>query len=109
MDSVDNRVPYRSKATIVSMFEMISQRIERKKRVEGGTIDDDVSVSCRLHLFNTMENYEIFRECLSNALVTRSEKPKKKGKRKEVVERTDPEELAEFVDVHLSNPITYTR
>ncbi|CAG8409595.1 unnamed protein product [Penicillium salamii] len=53
-----------------------------------------------------MENYEIFRECLSNALVTRSEKPKKKGKRKEVVERTDPEELAEFVDFLASETFT---
>jgi hypothetical protein len=56
------------------------------------------------------ENYAIFRECLSNAIVARSEKPKtkrKKGKRNErpiteAPERADPEELAEFVDVHLS-------
>ena len=61
------------------------------------------------------ENYDIFRECLSNAIVARSETPKvkrKKGKRNEPTapapapapERVDPEELAEFVDVHLSNP-----
>ena len=55
------------------------------------------------------DNYAVFRECLSNALVARSEKPKvkrKKAKRNESVteapERADPEELAEFVDVHFS-------
>ncbi|CAG7927801.1 unnamed protein product [Penicillium olsonii] len=40
-------------------------------------------------------NYDTFRECLSNALVARSEPQRKKGKRIEV-ERIDPEELAEF-------------
>lgn len=61
------------------------------------------------------ENYDIFRECLSNAIVARSEAPKvkrKKGKRNErgvttapapAPERADPEELAEFVDVHIPN------
>ncbi|KAK4863357.1 hypothetical protein LT330_002135 [Penicillium expansum] len=60
------------------------------------------------------ENYAVFRECLSNAIVARSEeKPKPtrrkpKGKRTErkdittattvSTERADPEELAEFVD-----------
>jgi hypothetical protein len=61
----------------------------------------------------TEENYAVFRECLSNAIVARSEKPKlkrKKGKRNEAItdnpapERADPEELAEFVDVHLPSP-----
>jgi hypothetical protein len=57
------------------------------------------------------ENYAIFRECLSNAIVARSEdKPKparRKPKSKRVTTttsvskgRSDPEELAEFVDVH---------
>ncbi|KAJ5257125.1 hypothetical protein N7478_013229 [Penicillium angulare] len=63
------------------------------------------------------ENYSIFRECLSSAIVARSEKPKtkrrtkvKRGGRKqsstvvssEVVhaERANPEELAEFIDSH---------
>jgi hypothetical protein len=62
------------------------------------------------------ENYAVFRECLSNAVVARSEeKPKPtrrkpKGKRTERKDvktaatlstgRADPEELAEFVDVH---------
>lgn len=61
------------------------------------------------------ENYAVFRECLSNAIVARSEeKPKPtrrkpKGKRTERQDvttatvssgRADPEELAEFVDVH---------
>lgn len=56
------------------------------------------------------DNYAVFRECLSNAIVARSEKPKvkrKKAKRNEsnvteAPERADPEELAEFVDVHFS-------
>jgi len=62
----------------------------------------------------TEDNYTVFRECLSNAIVARSEKPKtkrKKGKRnvrKNITdpapERADPEELAEFVDVHLPSP-----
>ncbi|KAJ5748181.1 uncharacterized protein N7511_009877 [Penicillium nucicola] len=59
----------------------------------------------------TSENYAVFRECLSNAIVARSEgkstKRKGKGKRnarKDVTEdlsteRANPEELAEFVDV----------
>lgn len=62
------------------------------------------------------ENYTIFRECVSSAIVTRSEgKPKtskrrhkpKRNERKDVTsadsalpERADPEELAEFIDVH---------
>lgn len=62
------------------------------------------------------ENYAVFRECLSNAIVARSEekpkptrrKPKgKRTERKDVTTattvssgRADPEELAEFVDVH---------
>ena len=63
------------------------------------------------------ENYAVFRECLSNAIVARSEeKPKParrkpKGKRKDVITattvstgRADPEELAEFVDVHCTQP-----
>ncbi|KAJ5254960.1 hypothetical protein N7497_007566 [Penicillium chrysogenum] len=58
------------------------------------------------------ENYAVFRECLSNAIVARSEekptrrKPKvKRTERKDVktattlsTRRADPEELAEFVD-----------
>jgi hypothetical protein len=62
----------------------------------------------------TEDNYAVFRECLSNAIVSRSEKPKakrRKGKRNErkdiadpAPERADPEELAEFVDVHLPSP-----
>ncbi|KAG0158874.1 hypothetical protein PDIDSM_6394 [Penicillium digitatum] len=63
---------------------------------------------------NSNENYAVFRECLSNAIVARSEeKPKPtrrkpKGKRTERKDvrtattvstgRADPEELAEFVD-----------
>jgi hypothetical protein len=61
----------------------------------------------------TSDNYAVFRECLSNAIVARSEgksrtsKRKSKGKRnarKDVTEdisteRANPEELAEFVDV----------
>jgi hypothetical protein len=59
------------------------------------------------------DNYAIFRECLSNAIVARSEKPKikrKKIKRNEPItdspapERADPEELAEFVDVNTPSP-----
>ena len=62
------------------------------------------------------DNYSVFRECLSSAIVARFEKPKsskrrpkaKRNGRKEVTpktdaglpERVDPEELAEFVDVH---------
>lgn len=61
------------------------------------------------------ENYQIFRECLSSAIVARSEKPTSKRRtkvkrngRKEVTvsktevvasERANPEELAEFIDV----------
>lgn len=61
------------------------------------------------------DNYSVFRECLSSAIVARSEKPKlskrrpkaKRNAGKEVIsksdaglpERVDPEELAEFVDV----------
>lgn len=62
------------------------------------------------------ENYNVFRECLSSAIVARSEKPKsgkrrpkaKRNGRKEapsdeldsaLPERVDPEELVEFVDV----------
>ncbi|KAJ5367296.1 hypothetical protein N7541_001237 [Penicillium brevicompactum] len=63
------------------------------------------------------ENYDIFRECLSNAIVARSETPKvkrKKGKRNEPAapapapapERVDPEELAEFVDFLASEAFT---
>jgi hypothetical protein len=65
-------------------------------------------------------NYEIFRECLSGAIVQKSEsKPTKVAKKKAqrakrdakksdgkqstpesvVEERADPEELAEFIDV----------
>ncbi|KAJ5913627.1 hypothetical protein N7504_002510 [Penicillium tannophilum] len=60
------------------------------------------------------ENYKIFRECLSSAIVARSEKPTSKRRtkvkrngRKEVTvtktevvasERANPEELAEFID-----------
>lgn len=67
-------------------------------------------------------NYTVFRECLSSAIVARSEgKPKtlkrrQKGKRngrKEVTytdsatpDRADPEELAEFIDVHTPHPLT---
>lgn len=66
-------------------------------------------------LMTSNENYPIFRECVSSAIVTRSEKPKAKRKtkvkrngRKEVTvassevvttERANPEELAEFIDV----------
>lgn len=66
------------------------------------------------------ENYAVFRECLSNAIVARSEEKQKparrkpKGKRtgrKDVITATtsqqgeaDPEELAEFVDVHCTRP-----
>jgi hypothetical protein len=62
------------------------------------------------------DNYSVFRECLSSAIVARSEKPKtgkrrpkaKRNGRKEATfevdsglpERVDPEELAEFVDVN---------
>lgn len=64
----------------------------------------------------TDDNYTVFRECLSSAIVARSEgktktskrrqKPKR-SERKEVTstgtalpERANPEELAEFIDVH---------
>lgn len=63
------------------------------------------------------DNYSVFRECLSSAIVARSEKPKtgkrrskaKRNGRKEVIseaasglpDRVDPEELAEFVDVYI--------
>ncbi|KAJ5551310.1 hypothetical protein N7461_006008 [Penicillium sp. DV-2018c] len=63
------------------------------------------------------ENYAIFRECLSNAIVARSEdKPKptkRKPKSKRVTTttptptgRSDPEELAEFVDYLASETFT---
>lgn len=67
----------------------------------------------------SQENYAVFRECLSNAIVARSEdkpkptKRKPKGKRTERKDttttsvstgRADPEELAEFVDVHPPSP-----
>ncbi|KAJ6187082.1 hypothetical protein N7519_001990 [Penicillium mononematosum] len=61
------------------------------------------------------ENYAVFRECLSNAIVARSEEKPKPTRRKPKVKRTerkdvktattlstgraDPEELAEFVDL----------
>lgn len=61
------------------------------------------------------DNYTVFRECLSSAIVARSEgKPKtskrrlkpKRNERKDVIsteaalpERANPEELAEFIDV----------
>ncbi|KAJ5294788.1 hypothetical protein N7508_009609 [Penicillium antarcticum] len=67
----------------------------------------------------TSENYAVFRECLSNAIVARSEgksrtKRKSKGKRnarKDVTEdisteRANPEELAEFVDFLASESFT---
>ena len=55
-------------------------------------------------------NYEVFRECLSNSIVEQSEEkpaktPKRKTKRTAKDERppqparTDPEELADFIDV----------
>lgn len=63
------------------------------------------------------DNYNVFRECLSSAILSRSEKPKTNKRRpktkrnagKEVIsaadsglpERVDPEELAEFVDVRI--------
>jgi hypothetical protein len=63
------------------------------------------------------DNYSVFRECLSSAIVARSEKPRTNKRRpkakrntgKEVTseadsglpERVDPEELAEFVDVRI--------
>ncbi|KAJ5760585.1 hypothetical protein N7520_007741 [Penicillium odoratum] len=61
----------------------------------------------------THENYTIFRECLSSAIVARSEKPtskrrtkvKRNGRKEMTVtktevfsERASPEELAEFID-----------
>jgi hypothetical protein len=66
------------------------------------------------------DNYTIFRECLSSAIVTRSEGQPKTSKRRgkakrngrkdvtraEVVikhERADPEELAEFIDVLINS------
>ncbi|KAJ6137792.1 hypothetical protein N7471_004278 [Penicillium samsonianum] len=68
------------------------------------------------------ENYAVFRECLSNAIVARSEekpkptrrKPKgKRTERKDVTTattvstgRADPEELAEFVDFLASETFT---
>ncbi|CDM33297.1 hypothetical protein DTO013E5_9120 [Penicillium roqueforti] len=68
------------------------------------------------------ENYAVFRECLSNAIVARSEEKQKparrkpKGKRtgrKDVITATtsqqgeaDPEELAEFVDFLASETFT---
>lgn len=70
----------------------------------------------------TDDNYTVFRECLSSAIVSRSEgKPKaskrrpkaKRNERKEVTdtnpslpERVDPEELAEFIDVN-TFPVPY--
>lgn len=63
----------------------------------------------------TDDNYTVFRECLSSAIVARSEgkpstkrRPKaKRNGRREIpsttnnsTERADPEELAEFIDVH---------
>lgn len=118
MDSVDNNVLYRSKASVFSFMVMLVK--SRKKKLQ----DADVSVpwGTNLHLSpipptmtdhstdNYTDNYTVFRECLSNAIVARSEKPKvkrKKAKRNEsnlteAPERADPEELAEFVDVHFS-------
>ncbi|KAJ5710052.1 hypothetical protein N7493_009644 [Penicillium malachiteum] len=68
------------------------------------------------------ENYTVFRECLSSAIVARSEKPKtkrrtkvKRNGRKEVTvassevvttERANPEELAEFIDFIASETFT---
>ncbi|KAJ5611693.1 hypothetical protein N7528_008798 [Penicillium herquei] len=68
------------------------------------------------------ENYTVFRECLSSAIVARSEEPKtkrrtkvKRNGRKEVTvassevvttERANPEELAEFIDFIASETFT---
>ncbi|KAJ5724070.1 hypothetical protein N7488_002105 [Penicillium malachiteum] len=68
------------------------------------------------------DNYTVFRECLSSAIVARSEKPKtkrrtkvKRNGRKEVTvassevvttERANPEELAEFIDFIASETFT---
>ena len=61
----------------------------------------------------TDANYTVFRECLSSAIVARSEgkpsrrkaKPKRNARREipsaPKTERADPEELAEFVDVRV--------
>ena len=64
------------------------------------------------------ENYTVFRECLSSAIVARSgdkpktvkrrQKPKRNGRKDETTSseiatkytRADPEELAEFIDVN---------
>lgn len=61
------------------------------------------------------DNYTVFRECLSSAIVARSEgkprttkrrqKPKRSGPKEgtgteTLPERANPEELAEFIDVH---------
>lgn len=67
------------------------------------------------------DNYTVFRECLSSAIVARSEvKPKiskrrqkpKRNERREVTstetalpDRANPEELAEFIDVHTHSMI----
>lgn len=66
------------------------------------------------------DNYTVFRECLSSAIVARSENKPNKAKRRQkpkrngrkdvttsleiatVYTRADPEELAEFIDVHPS-------
>jgi hypothetical protein len=66
------------------------------------------------------DNYTVFRECLSGAIVARSEdkpktvkrrqKPKRNGRKDgttsseiaTVHTRADPEELAEFIDVQAS-------
>lgn len=72
------------------------------------------------------DNYTVFRGCLSSAIVARSEgKPKTTKRRQKVkrngrggavgtatstatntdtTERADPEELADFIDVHLTHP-----
>jgi len=63
------------------------------------------------------DNYTVFRECLSSAIVARSEdkprstkrrKPKRNGRKDvdvvTVPTRADPEELAEFIDVRPIQP-----
>lgn len=68
------------------------------------------------------ENYTVFRECLSSAIVAGSEGKPKATKRRpkarrngrieatrtapatNTTERADPEELADFIDVHLPIP-----
>lgn len=102
------------------MLALVYRRVDRLVEELRKRVSSDVSgssppktsrlqLSSQLHLsMDNPNNYQVFRECLSAAIVEKSEdKPIKSSKRRRpkratsssTPPRTDPEDLAEFIDV----------